>query len=75
MIGVLGAFTHGACLCPVESFDARRVLETIERERCTALYGVPTMFVAELEDPEFDRFDLQIAPDRHHGRRAVSRSR
>jgi fatty-acyl-CoA synthase len=59
VIGVLGAFTHGACLCPVESFDARRVLETVERERCTALYGVPTMFLAELEDPEFDRFDLR----------------
>ena len=59
VIGVLGALTHGTCLCPVESFDARRVLETIERERCTALYGVPTMFVAELEDPEFERFDLQ----------------
>jgi fatty-acyl-CoA synthase len=59
VIGVLGAYTHGVCLCPVESFDARRVLETIERERCTALYGVPTMFLAELEDPEFDRFDLR----------------
>jgi fatty-acyl-CoA synthase len=58
VIGVLGAYTHGACLCPVESFDARRVLETVERERCTALYGVPTMFLAELEDPEFARFDL-----------------
>jgi fatty-acyl-CoA synthase len=58
VIGVLGAYTHGACLCPVESFDARRVLETVERERCTALYGVPTMFLAELEDPEFGRFDL-----------------
>jgi fatty-acyl-CoA synthase len=58
VIGVLGAYTHGACLCPIESFDARRVLETVEGERCTALYGVPTMFLAELEDPEFDRFDL-----------------
>jgi fatty-acyl-CoA synthase len=58
VIGVLGAYTHGACLCPVESFDARQVLETVERERCTALYGVPTMFLAELEDPEFSRFDL-----------------
>jgi fatty-acyl-CoA synthase len=58
VIGVLGAFTHGACLCPVESFDPRHVLETVARERCTALYGVPTMFLAELEDPEFDRFDL-----------------
>jgi fatty-acyl-CoA synthase len=58
VIGVLGAYTHGACLCPVESFDPRRVLETVERERCTALYGVPTMFLAELEDPEFERFDM-----------------
>jgi fatty-acyl-CoA synthase len=59
VIGVLGAYTHGACLCPLESFDPRRVLETVERERCTALYGVPTMFMAELEDAEFERFDLR----------------
>jgi fatty-acyl-CoA synthase len=58
VIGVLGAYTHGAALCVVESFDPRKVLETVERERCTALYGVPTMFLAELEDPEFARFDL-----------------
>jgi fatty-acyl-CoA synthase len=58
VIAVLGAYTHGACLCPVEAFDARRVLATVERERCTALYGVPTMFLAELEHPEFARFDL-----------------
>ena len=58
VIGVLGAYTHGACLCAVEAFDARKVLETVERERCTALYGVPTMFLAELEDPEFAKFDL-----------------
>jgi fatty-acyl-CoA synthase len=58
VIGVLGAYTHGACLCPVESFDARKVLETIERERCSSLYGVPTMFLAELEIPDFERFDV-----------------
>jgi fatty-acyl-CoA synthase len=58
VIGVLGAFTHGACLCAVEWFEPRRVLETIERERCTAVYGVPTMFLAELEEPDFERFDL-----------------
>jgi len=58
VIGVLGAYTHGACLCPIESFDPLRVLETVQRERCTALYGVPTMFLAELEHPEFSRFDL-----------------
>jgi fatty-acyl-CoA synthase len=58
VIGVLGAFSHGSCLCPVEAFEPRRVLETVARERCTALYGVPTMFLAELEHPEFSRFDL-----------------
>jgi len=58
VIGVLGAFTHGACLCPVEAFDPKRVLETVHRERCTALYGVPTMFIAELECADFARYDL-----------------
>jgi fatty-acyl-CoA synthase len=58
VIGVLGAYTHGACLCVVESFDAQRVLETVHRERCTAIYGVPTMFIAELEHPSFATYDL-----------------
>jgi len=58
VIGVLGAFTHGACLCVVEAFDPKKVLEMIHRERCTALYGVPTMFIAELESPDFARYDL-----------------
>jgi fatty-acyl-CoA synthase len=58
VIGVLGAFTHGACLCPVVAFDAKEVLETIHRERCTALYGVPTMFIAELECADFTSYDL-----------------
>ncbi len=58
VIGVLGCYTHGAALCPIESFDPLRVLATVDRERCTALYGVPTMFLAELEHPEFARFDL-----------------
>jgi len=58
VIGVLGAYTHGVSICPIESFDPRRVLATVERERCTALYGVPTMFLAQLEHPEFARFDL-----------------
>jgi fatty-acyl-CoA synthase len=58
VIGVLGAYTCGACLCPIEAFDAGKVLETIHRERCTAVYGVPTMFIAELEHPRFAAFDL-----------------
>jgi fatty-acyl-CoA synthase len=58
VIGVLGAYTHASCLCALESFDALKVLETVEGERCTALLGVPTMFLAELEHPEFREFDL-----------------
>ena len=58
VIAVLGAFTHGACLCPVVAFDAKQVLETVQRERCTVLYGVPTMFIAELEHPDFAHYDL-----------------
>jgi fatty-acyl-CoA synthase len=58
VIGVLGTYAHGACLCAVEAFDARKVLEMVHTERCTALYGVPTMFIAELEHPDFRQFDL-----------------
>ena len=74
VLGVLAAFTHGACLCPVEFFEPARVLETIDREQCTAVYGVPTMFLAELEHPDFGRFRTGVAADRHHGRRALSRA-
>jgi fatty-acyl-CoA synthase len=58
VLGVLAAYTHGTCLCPIEFFDPLRALETIDRERCTSLYGVPTMFLAELEHPEFQRFNI-----------------
>jgi fatty-acyl-CoA synthase len=43
---------------PAPGFDALSVLQAIESERCTALHGVPTMFIAELEHPDFDTFDL-----------------
>ncbi len=59
VMGVLGCVTHGACMVfPEESFDPESVLKTIGREQCTALYGVPTMFIAELEHPDFASFDL-----------------
>jgi fatty-acyl-CoA synthase len=55
----LTCVTHGAAMVvPAEAFEATAVLETIEAERCTALHGVPTMFIAALEHPEFARFDL-----------------
>ncbi|HEU4841147.1 MAG TPA: AMP-binding protein, partial [Ilumatobacteraceae bacterium] len=59
VMGNLGCTTHGATIVyPSDAFEPTHVLETIEAERCTALYGVPTMFIAELAHPEFDRFDL-----------------
>ena len=55
----LACLLHGATMVyPSAGFDARAVLETVEAERCTALHGVPTMFIAELDHPEFERFDL-----------------
>jgi fatty-acyl-CoA synthase len=59
VLAVLGCSTHGACLVlPSESFDPLAVLQAIEAERCTALYGVPTMFIMELEHSRFGEFDL-----------------
>jgi fatty-acyl-CoA synthase len=58
-MGVLGCMTHGATMIfASEGFDARAVLQAVQDERATALYGVPTMFIAELEHPEFASFDL-----------------
>ena len=55
----LACIVHGAAMIvPGEAFDAKAVLETIEAERCTALHGVPTMFIALLEHPDFARFDI-----------------
>jgi fatty-acyl-CoA synthase len=58
VLGVMACATHGSTMVPVEIFDPLKVLETIEKERCTAVHGVPTMFIAELEHPDFATFDL-----------------
>ncbi|HLO26075.1 MAG TPA: AMP-binding protein, partial [Geobacteraceae bacterium] len=58
VLAVMACVTHGSTMVPVEIFDPLKVLQTIEKERCTAVHGVPTMFIAELEHPEFTRFDL-----------------
>lgn len=59
VIGVLVAVVSGAALVlPAAQFDALATLQAVHNERATALYGVPTMFIAELEHPEFPRFDL-----------------
>jgi fatty-acyl-CoA synthase len=60
VLGNLGCVVNGACMVyPNDSFDALSVLQTIEAEKCTSLYGVPTMFIAELEHPDFKQYDLR----------------
>jgi len=55
----LACTSTGACMVvPAESFDALTVLDTVQAERCTSLYGVPTMFIAELDHPRFREFDV-----------------
>jgi fatty-acyl-CoA synthase len=59
VIGTMASLASGsAMILPNWSFDAKAVLEAVEAERATAIYGVPTMFIAELRHPEFSRFDL-----------------
>ncbi len=59
VMGNLACVVHGATMVyPSEGFDALAVLQAVQAERCTALHGVPTMFIAELEHPQFDSFDL-----------------
>ena len=59
VLGNLACLTHASTMVyPGEGFDARAVLDAVAAERCTALYGVPTMFIAELDHPEFPAFDL-----------------
>ncbi len=59
VIGNLCCTSHGACMVvPSESFEPLKVLRAVEQERCTSLYGVPAMFIAELQLPEFSRFNL-----------------
>lgn len=59
VMSTLACITHGATMVfPAAGFDPLAVLQAVEAERCSALHGVPTMFIAEMEHPEFNRFDL-----------------
>jgi fatty-acyl-CoA synthase len=59
VMGNLGCTSHGACMViPAPSFEPEATLRAVQDERCTSLYGVPTMFIAELEHPRFGEFDL-----------------
>jgi fatty-acyl-CoA synthase len=59
VLGNLACTTHGATIVvPAEAFDPVMTMQTVQQERCTSLYGVPTMFIAELEHPRFDEYDF-----------------
>jgi fatty-acyl-CoA synthase len=58
VLAVCAIITHGATMVFTEDFDPLMVLASVQKEKCTALYGVPTMFIAELNHPMFDMFDL-----------------
>jgi fatty-acyl-CoA synthase len=59
VLGNLACVTHGAAMVfPGESFEPKAVLETVQAERCTGLHGVPTMFIAMLDHPDFENYDL-----------------
>ena len=59
VLGNLACTTHGATMVvPAEAFDPVITMDTVQKERCTSLYGVPTMFIAELEHPRFKEFDF-----------------
>lgn len=58
VLGVMACVTHGATMVPIEVFEPAKVLEAVESERCTALHGVPTMFIAELDQLDKGTYDL-----------------
>ena len=58
VLALCAVITHGATMVMVEDFDPLMVLASVEKEKCTALYGVPTMFIAELNHPMFSMFDI-----------------
>ena len=58
VIGVLGAYTHAVPMVVLQEFKPLEVLKAVDKYRCTTLYGVPAMFIAELNHPDFEQFDL-----------------
>lgn len=58
VLGTLACVSVGATMVPIQEFHPKQVLQTVQDEKCTALHGVPTMFIAELNDPDFEKYDL-----------------
>ena len=72
VLGNLACTTHGAAMViPAPAFDPVATLQTVQDERCTSLYGVPTMFIAELSHPDFAALRPVVAADGDHGRLAL----
>ncbi|MDZ5474492.1 AMP-binding protein [Bacillus sp. 31A1R] len=58
VLGTLACVSVGATMVPIQEFSPKKVLQAVQDEKCTGLHGVPTMFIAELNDPEFNQYDL-----------------
>lgn len=58
VLGTMACVSVGATMVPIQEFSPRRVLQTVQDEKCTGLHGVPTMFIAELNDPDFEKYDF-----------------
>lgn len=58
VLGVMAFINHGSCMVILEKFDPLLIMTSVEQEKCTGLYGVPTMFIAVLEHPLFNKFDF-----------------
>ncbi len=58
VLAITACVSHGAAMIPIEYFNALKVMEAIQKEKCTAVHGVPTMFIAMLEHPQFSEFDF-----------------
>ncbi len=60
VLAIMASITHGTTMIPVEHYQPLAVLSALEQEKCTAVHGVPTMFIAMLEHPEFAKFKLNL---------------
>ena len=58
VLGIMACVTHGSTICPVERYNPVKVMTAIQKERCTATYGVPTMYIGMLEHPDFNKYDF-----------------
>ncbi|MGD6956038.1 AMP-binding protein [Rossellomorea aquimaris] len=58
VLGTLACVSVGATMVPLQEFDPKKVLQTVQDEKCTGLHGVPTMFISELNLPDFDQYNL-----------------